>query len=663
MFKRMLCIEDLSIQRTLNKQYSLKNQRVTRYKVSSKKYRELFQYLLRRHICDQKAHEILEEAYVIEAPSKLPNDKENYGSIYLTNMVDYNKYKTNYKELRQYSFTSSIDYIFGRYIVFNAKQQTIPTDAISNKNLYHVDFCPNRMTIRTAQRALETIQNNGLSDYFRDFELPNCPNYNRDTDLKFYHLNWMNEKIINNEEQKQAVENIVNETAFPAPYLVIGPPGTGKTTTIIESIAQILHLKPNARILLTSNTNANCDELGIRLLEYVSCNKVLRIYSTRVDESFEKIPPALKPISNYRLSQSCFCQLSTCKHKHPYDNPSYEEFYTARVVIATLCSSGRFVTAGIQSNHFDYIFIDEAASNSEPYTYIPIAGLGCKFRQITANIILSGDPTQLGPIISDKFNKGLQLDISMMERLMMMQKYQYGSTPEIRASNPYVTQLVNNFRSNYHILRFSNQKFYNSSLKSLLPDEKANFAVDWHLLQNRRIPILMHPTFNECFHVGTSLINDGEVAIVNYYVNTLLGLGINGQEVYQEDIGIISPYRAQRENMILIFKTYFPNIEVGTIDSFQGREKKIIIISTVRSRNITAGFLADERRINVALTRAQCLLIVVGNPDTLSQCQVWSDFIDFCGSLNAIVKHPNDFEIMDTYYDTIKESVRQCRSR
>lgn len=578
-------------------------------------------------------------------------------------MIDYKKYKTNKEELRHYSFTASIDYIFGRYIVFNAKHHTIPTNAINNHSLYHIDFCPNRMTIRTAQRALETIQDNELCDYFKDFDLPNCPNNNRDTNMKFYQLNWRNHKIIKNEEQKQAIENIVNETAFPSPYLIIGPPGTGKTTTIIESIVQILHLKPNARILLTSNTNSSCDDIGVRLLKYVSCNKILRIYSTRVEESYDKIPSALKPISNYRLEQSCYCQLPTCKHKHPYDNPSYEEFYTARVVIATICSSGRFVTAGIQSNHFDYIFIDEAGSNSEQYTYIPIAGLGSKSKQITANIVLCGDPTQLGPIVADKFNKGLQMDISIMERLMMMKKYQHGATPEIRASSPYVTQLVDNFRSNHHILSFSNRMFYNCTMKSKLSHKIADFALNWNLLQNRKIPILIHPTYKECFHVGTSLINDNEAAIVNYYVDSLIKLGINGKKVYQEDIGIISPYRAQRENMMLIFKPAYPHIEVGTIDSFQGREKKIIIISTVRSKNVTAGFLADEKRINVALTRAQCLLIVVGNPETLSQCEVWAQFLDFCLSMNAIVKNPNDYAIMDTYYETIKESVRKCRNR
>lgn len=574
-------------------------------------------------------------------------------------MIDYNRHKQHIPDLRQFSFSASIDYIFGRYVVFNAKHHTIPQFAIREDSLYHIQFCPNRMTIRTAQRAIETIQDSGLQNYFKDFDLPNCPNNNRDTDSKFYHLNWKNEKIIDNEEQKQAVENIVNETAFPSPYIVIGPPGTGKTTTIIEAIVQILQLKPNARVLLTSNTNSNCDELGVRLLEYVSCNKVLRIYSTRVDESYDKIPPALKRISNFRLENLCFCQTSTCKQKHSNGNPSYEEFYSARVVIATLCSSGRFVTGGIQSDHFDYIFIDEAASNAEPYTLIPIAGLGSSFNQITANIVLCGDPTQLGPIIADQYNKGLKMDISMMERLMLMNKYQYATDEQARDNSQFVTQLVNNFRSNFHLLRFSNQKFYNYKLKSKLPDAIANFAMDWDKLSNRKVPILVHPTYKECFSVGTSLINDNEVAIVNYYVDSLLRVGINGQKVYQEDIGIISPYRAQRENMILIFKGSYPHVEVGTIDSFQGREKKIIIISTVRSKNVTAGFLADERRLNVALTRAQCLLIVVGNPDTLSQCKIWHEFLDFCCTLKAVLKDATDFGIISTYYDHIKESVRQ----
>ena len=590
----------------------------------------------------------------------LPNDIENFGSILLTEVHNTNPYTS--VNLLKATYTASIDFIFGKYIIINAKNQTIPENAITISNsLYDIDFFPNRMTCRTAQRAIEIIENHQLENYFKNFELPNSTKrFIRDSDLEFDNFNWENKKIANNNEQEQAIRNIVNQTAFPSPYVLFGPPGTGKTTTIIEAIVQIIKLKPNARILLTSNTNSNCDNLGIRLLEYVSCNKILRIYSSRYDEHSEKIPVALKQISNYRLETLCKCKSLFCKEKHPFDNPSYEEFYTARVVIATLCSSGRFVTGGIKSDHFDYIFIDEAATNAEPYTLIPISGLGSRFEQITANIVLCGDHKQLGPIIADHYNIILGFRTPMMKRLLMMKKYNCYTHEEVERNSIYVTKLLKNFRSNERILEFSNQNFYNGALQSVASKKIQNFAVGWSALNNPSLPILFHASLSPCYQVGTSLINDGEIALVNYYVQMLLSNGVNGKRVSQKDIGIISTYRAQRENMVLLFKSCYSDVEIGTIDSFQGCEKKIIILSTVRSNTKTFGFLRSSKRLNVALTRAQSLLIIIGNPITLKLNEIWKKFILHCEYYRTFVNHQLCVPayINNTLFQDIKEPIR-----
>lgn len=132
---------------------------------------------------------------------------------------------------------------------------------------------------------------------------------------------------------------------------------------------------------------------------------------------------------------------------------------------------------------------------------------------------------------------------------------------------------------------------------------------------------------------GTSLTNTGDISIVKKYVFAMLNKGINGNKVLSKDIGIISPYAAQRE----LLKQVFPFIEIGTVEYFQGREKLVIIVTAVRSQTDTIGFLKNEKRLNVALTRAKALMIVVGNPETLGKNVFWRKFIASCIEMKAKV--------------------------
>lgn len=317
-----------------------------------------------------------------------------------------------------------------------------------------------------------------------------------------------------------------------------------------------------------------------------------------------------------------------------WDDPTYEEFYTSRVIIATLVSCGRLVSAGIKSNHFDYIFIDEASSDSEPYTLIPISGLGASLSSINANIILSGDHKQLGPIVQDPLCCRMGMEMSFMERLMETNpKYQKPYNTK------FVTQLVQNYRSHPAILQFSNENFYDSQLVPMLNPQIANFACGWELLSNKKFPMIFCGSRYKSEEVGTSLKNEGELRILDNYVKNIMQNGINGEKVTVNDIGIISPYRGQRDRIIETFqyRAELSNIEVGTVDSFQGKEKKIIILSTVRSQTRHVGFLRNEKRLNVALTRAKCLLIIIGNASTLQRCQIWNKFVAFCYENCAIV--------------------------
>lgn len=235
---------------------------------------------------------------------------------------------------------------------------------------HSVRFMQSRKTYRVGFQALDKIKECGLVPFFSDFEEP-PKMYKKDNDMKREEFEWFNQQIAANEEQKLAIKNIVNSTAFPFPYVVFGPPGTGKTSCLVEAIAQILKVKPDSRILVSAQSNSACDEVGVRLLKYVSPCFIYRQYTTSLlNPNKGKTNPQLKVISNLRNDSS--------------DDPSVQEFASFRVVIATLMGTSRL----LQLNHedkirkFDYIFVDECASSTEPEALVPIMGECSRFLDI-----------------------------------------------------------------------------------------------------------------------------------------------------------------------------------------------------------------------------------------------------------------------------------------
>lgn len=228
---------------------------------------------------------------------------------------------------------------------------------------YVVRFVPNRITYRACFQALDSINQKCLTRYFDTFEDEPAASQ-KNNGQKIENFEWYNEKIETNEEQKSAVMNIVNCTAYPFPYVVFGPPGTGKTSLIVECIAQILKNKPNSRVMVTAQSNSACDEVGDRLLKYISRNKIFRFYS----------PSLLNPKNGE--TSAVLRETSNLRDKKKNQYPTMEEFYHFNVVIVTLMSCSRLVQFDeIQMNrHFDYIFIDEAAAAMEPEAYVPIMG-------------------------------------------------------------------------------------------------------------------------------------------------------------------------------------------------------------------------------------------------------------------------------------------------
>ncbi|KAK9884832.1 hypothetical protein WA026_009057 [Henosepilachna vigintioctopunctata] len=191
-----------------------------------------------------------------------------------------------------------------------------------------------------------------------------------------------NRAVIKNHEQRTAVENILNCTSGRAPYIVYGPPGTGKTVTIVEAIYQIFK-DTSKKILVCAPSNAACDMLTEKLIEFCKSHELIRIHSKARDKSM--IPEKIRPYSNFSSEDEVSSMY--CEHLLGY-----------RIIVTTLILIGKYRdgTGGNKRPSYkaDYVFIDEAAQASEPESCVALAML-----KPNGNIVLAGDPKQLGPII------------------------------------------------------------------------------------------------------------------------------------------------------------------------------------------------------------------------------------------------------------------------
>ncbi|XP_058465256.1 putative helicase MOV-10 isoform X2 [Malaya genurostris] len=436
---------------------------------------------------------------------------------------------------------------------------------------------------------------------------------------------WFNLSLVDNPEQQTAVTNIVNRSSYPLPYILFGPPGTGKTTTLVEAIIQICSKFPTSHVLVTTQSNSACDDITLRLMKYIPQNQLFRFFSRSVEKRIDELPEDLIQCSNF------------VDGRHRW--PSWEDIYRARVLICSLSMCGRLVQACIRTNHFDYVFIDECGSASEPASLVAIAGLVTTKKKLNASVIIAGDPYQLGPVIRSEIADKMGLGISMLERLMNLPVYQ--KCPNKNVYNQQViTKLVRNFRSHPALIEFANKQFYDSELISVASKDEVLLAENWKWLPNKSFPIILHTVFgnNEQINNSKSLANFKEIETVEFYLEFIMRAGVNGRKISQDEIGIVSPYQLQAQQLRqMCLRKEWPSIEIGSVEQYQGREKLIIILSTVRSHTSGVGFLNNVKRLNVAMTRAKALLIVIGNSYTLQTDPNWYEFIEYCTKYKATV--------------------------
>ena len=234
---------------------------------------------------------------------------------------------------------------------------------IDIKKLYHISFLSDSVSYHALVDALISMKSRNLQNYFLEFEVApvKCPKVYINHQ-KIERFKWLDKRVATNKEQMMAIKNIVNCTAYPFPFIIFGPPGTGKTSTLIECIAQILQHKPHSRILITAQSNSACDEIGGRLIKAIDRKKVFRLYSTSQlqNQQSTEVRTELLKISNIR--NKCL------------NDVTYEQIYHFNVVIATLMKTYQLIKAKLTNEYYDYIFIDECASAAETECLVPILG-------------------------------------------------------------------------------------------------------------------------------------------------------------------------------------------------------------------------------------------------------------------------------------------------
>ena len=530
----------------------------------------------------------------------------------------------NNNEKRTKSINGTVSYVDGDRMVVVVPDGTDTVGMQTASSLY-VQLGFDETTYRLMFEALDrTISARGRLGYLRDLFYSN---QKAETftfaPLSFPFLNVSQERAVNEVLRAKDVA------------VVHGPPGTGKTTTLVEAIYETL--RRENQVLVCAQSNMAVDwiseklvDRGINVLRIGNPTKVNdKMLSFTYERRFESHPdyPQLWAIrktirqlrANRKRGDNSFHQKMERLKEREIElelRIRNQLFGEARVIASTLVGSANRLLDGMK---FGTLFIDEAAQALEAACWIPI-------RRAT-RVILAGDHCQLPPTIKSIAAMKGGLDKTLMQRIVERK-------PEA------VTLLKMQYRMNEDIMRFSSDWFYNGQVEAapmvkyrgILDLDK---AIEWK------------DTSGDASHeefVGDNFgrINKEEaqltlLTLAEYFVR------IGRQRIIDEriDVGLISPYRAQVQYLRHLikktdfFKPFRKIIAVNTVDGFQGQERDIIVISMVRSNEDgQIGFLRDLRRMNVAITRARMKLLILGDSATLTRHPFYRRLKEYIDSLS-----------------------------
>ena len=561
------------------------------------------------------------------------------------------------QSIKYFSFTGTVSYVDGDRMVVTVPDSAPLLELQQSTDPIGVQLSFDETSYKLMFEALDRVmkaKNNRLA-YLRDlfYSHQKAGRFSFEP-MKFP---WLN----------PTQERAVNEVLWAKDVAIVhGPPGTGKTTTLVEAINETLMRE--SQVLVCAQSNMAVDWISEKLVDRGI--NVLRIGNpTRVNDKmlgftyerrFEShadypqlwaIRKAIRELRKNRKkgSENYHQKMDRLKSRAAEIELriNAELFGEARVIACTLVGSAHHLLEGMK---FGTLFIDEAAQALEAACWIPM--------RRASRVILAGDHCQLPPTVKSIAALRAGLGKTLMERIAE-------NKPEV------VTLLKIQYRMNDEIMRFSSDWFYGGKVESA-PQIKYRSVLDydhpitWIDTSNEENQITIEGedspedsasasssasasnqnsdlNFKEQF-VGESFgrINKAEAEL------TLLTLAeyftkISKRRVLEEriDVGIISPYRAQVQYLKKLikkyefFKPYRRLISVNTVDGFQGQERDVILISLVRSNDEgQIGFLKDLRRMNVAMTRARMKLIILGNKDTMTKHPFYKKLWEYVEAIN-----------------------------
>ncbi|KAJ7222278.1 AAA domain-containing protein [Mycena pura] len=489
------------------------------------------------------------------------------------------------------------------------------------------------------------------------------------------HESWTDTGL--NEEQKLAVSSIVLHES-PIPFLII------------------------ACILLCAPSNPATDTLVMRLRSALQPHEMLRLNDP--NRTFAEVPLQIRQ----------YCHVEDDR----YSLPPWNVLLRYRVVVCSCLEAGILVDAHCTNKtlarleadvvgslhprrqlkepimpHWTHLLIDEAAQAAEPELLIPISvvlpgtqgdtaaapsavlSFGSIRPAVTPQLVLCGDPNQLGPTVTSDAARDAELDVSLLQRLFDREVYSsHFKRPRASARSifrPY-TNLVKVFvvflLSHPAILMPPSAIFYDDSL---LPCA-VNGTIMWSGLPNPRLPLLFigSEAKEECVDERASWYNTGEIKCTVDTIVSLLAEGASSSPPLQaSDIGVMSAFREQvwkiRERLR---KEKLSAVDVGTVEDYQGREMRVCIISCVRSStrflkddlSRGLGLVYERKRMNVAITRAKELLVVIGNASILQQDPFWRSFLQFALRNKLYAGPPLELELDGNYISRLESDLVDC---
>jgi ATP-dependent RNA/DNA helicase IGHMBP2 len=480
------------------------------------------------------------------------------------------------------------------------------------------------------------------------------------TGLRFPTFNRKNDPVLIsrlNVSQNEAVQKILSADDLA---IIHGPPGTGKTTTLVQAIRETL--KSEKQVLVCSSSNTAVDLLteklhreGINVLRLGNPARISEDVISNTLDAKIAAHQSYKDLKSYRKTAEEYFRMAG-KYKRTFgreereqrqlfyqearkilqearvleDFIQSEQFDKAQVIACTpVVSAGRMM----RDKRFSTVFIDEAAQALEPMCWIPITR--------SDRVIFAGDHFQLPPTVKSKKAEDLGLKQTLFEHCMQLEN---------------VSVMLNvQYRMNEKIMNFSNSEFYGGNLKAdiSVKDSILSYDENEHLLNT---PFELVDTagcgFSEIINPESLSIANPEEAklLTDHLIMLLQQFEQSNNSEDKISIGIISPYKEQVQYLSLkiaedeFLKNYHSRIAVKTVDGFQGQERDVIYISMVRSNDAAEiGFLSDTRRMNVALTRAKKKLVVIGDSATFGNHPFYKDFLDY---VDAIGAHKSAWEFL-----------------